>query len=100
MKLLLIGALPPPLGGTTVLFKQLVDELASVPDVRVAVIDTARREGGRASHVLYPLRVLSEMLREVPQVDVVSFHASMSGASLFGPLVWLMCGVFWQEVDI
>ena len=27
MNLLLVGALPPPIGGTTVLFKQLVDDL-------------------------------------------------------------------------
>lgn len=97
MRLLLIGSLPPPLGGTTVLFKQLVDELSSLPDVSVSVIDTALREAGRTSHALYPLRVFTEMLRTVPKVDVVSFHASMKGASLFGPLVWLVCRIFGKK---
>lgn len=94
MRLLLIGALPPPLGGTTVLFKQLVDELASVPGVRVTVIDTTRKQTRRFSNAVHALRVFFAMLRVAPQVDVVSFHTSTRGASLFGPLVWGVCRLF------
>lgn len=97
MKLLLIGALPPPLGGTTVLFKQLVDELVSTPGVSVSVIDTSRKHTRKVSNALHALRVLWAMLRTVPHVDVVSFHTSIRGASLFGPLVWGVCRIYGRK---
>jgi hypothetical protein len=42
MNLLLIGALPPPVGGTTVLFKQLVDDLRTSDGLNIRVIDVSR----------------------------------------------------------
>ena len=36
MRVLLIGPLPPPLGGTTVMFTQLVQELSNHPGIGIS----------------------------------------------------------------
>ena len=59
LNLLLIGGLPPPVGGTTVLFKQLVDDLRSRNDICLRVIDVSRPTVARTSNVVHALRCLA-----------------------------------------
>lgn len=94
MRLLLIGALPPPVGGTTVLFKQLSDELAAYPAIHTQVLNTAREPTRVLSSFLTAVRVLFGMIRYVPRADIVSFHASVTGALLFAPAVHFLCWAF------
>lgn len=90
----MIGPLPPPLGGTTVLFKQLADELSYMPEMSVTLIDTALKNSGKFVGVLHAMRVLKMLLYALPRADAVSFHASTNGASRFGPIVWAACRIF------
>lgn len=90
-RILLIGPLPPPLGGATVLFSQLVDELRTDPNLRITVINTARDNNSVLRNFSSFGKVLMTLINEVSSHDVVGFHASNKGALLFAPFVYLVC---------
>lgn len=92
MKLLLIGPLPPPVGGTTVLFRQLVEELGGIANIQV--INTSRAGTGFLANMAHGLRVLFQLLTAIGKSDVVSFHTSINGALFFGPWVCVICRIF------
>jgi len=93
MKLLLVGPLPPPLGGATVLFAQLVEELKLKNELNITVINTARKDISVLGSGLHFFKVLFEILIAVRSHDVVGFHASNKGALLFSPFIWLICNI-------
>ena len=45
MRIMLIGSLPPPLGGTTVTLKQLVERLDTESDIDICVVDSSGIRG-------------------------------------------------------
>lgn len=96
IKILVIGALPPPIGGTTVLVKQLADELTADKRVEVRVINTARdsKTSNWMKNFNTALATIVNMILVIPKVDVVSFHASSKGTWLFGPIVHLISRTF------
>jgi len=88
ISLLLIGPLPPPVGGTTVSFKELVDSLLSMHVQSVYVVDTARQKQKRLLGRLFFLsKMISRIFWLVPQVDVVGLHASQSSTLFMGVLL-------------
>ncbi|ULA63028.1 MAG: Putative Glycosyl transferase, group 1 family protein [Nitrospira sp.] len=94
MNLLLIGGLPPPVGGTTVLFKQLVDDLRTSDDICIRVIDVSRPTIAGFHNVLHALRCLALLLRHLPWASVLTFHTSLNGAITFGPVVHIVSRLF------
>lgn len=94
MNLLLIGGLPPPVGGTTVLFKQLVDDLRGKENICLRVIDVSRTRVGIVSNIIHALRCLFLLMKQLPWASVLSFQTSRSGAITFGPLVHLLARLF------
>ena len=99
MRLLLVGPIPPPLGGATVLFQQLVKEITAIPGVTVLMINTSRE--GKTSvflHALRAIQVFIQMVIKAPKVDIISFHASIHGMASFGPAVWLISKVFGKPI--
>jgi glycosyltransferase involved in cell wall biosynthesis len=94
MNLLLIGGLPPPIGGTTVLFKQLVDDLRGRNDICLRVINVSRPTMARTNNVVHALRCLVLLLWYLRWASVLSFHTSTRGAITFGPLVHLASRLF------
>lgn len=94
MNLLLIGALPPPVGGTTVLFKQLVDDLRTKDEICVRVIDVSRPTVASFHNVLHALRCLVLLFRHLPWASVLTFHTSLNGAITFGPVVHIASRLF------
>jgi len=95
MRIMLIGPLPPPLGGTTVSFDQLVKELLSLESVFIEVIDTSReRSNSFISNILTVLNVTFKLLMEIKKVDVVTFHASFAGTVYYGPFLYLISKMF------
>jgi glycosyltransferase involved in cell wall biosynthesis len=94
MNLLLIGALPPPIGGTTVLFKQLVDDLNGRDEICIRVIDVSRPTVGGMNNVIYALRCLALLFWHLPWASVLTFHTSLQGAITFGPLVHVLSRLF------
>lgn len=94
MNLLLIGGLPPPVGGTTVLFEQLVDDLRGKHDISLRVIDVSRPTVARTNNVVHALRCLALLLWHLRWASVLSFQTSRRGAITFGPLVHVLSRLF------
>lgn len=94
IRVLLIGPLPPPVGGATVLFEQLVRDLSKRDDVQIKVINTARQNRNLIANLIRGGSCLLQLIWLITRVDVVSFHAAIGGAFLLGPVVWLVCKVF------
>jgi len=93
VRVLLIGPLPPPMGGTTRHFRTLVRDLEANGEFDVRVVDTSR--GDEHARLLSNLRValatLWAVLRRARRVDVVSYHASTRGLVTVGPLILGLC---------
>ncbi len=88
LSILLVGRLPPPLGGTTVSFAQLVKELSERTDGRIEVISMTRdRSLKRIGKILYDIFKMSR------SCDVVSLHATTNGTFFWGAIVWLTCKI-------
>lgn len=94
LRLLVIGSLPPPVGGTTVLLRSLVEALRARPDVSVDVVNTSgiRRSGVRGLWRL--LCVVSLLVGRTPCVDVVSSHVHLSSMHLTVPAALLAARFF------
>lgn len=95
IRILLIGPLPPPMGGTTRHFQTLVEDLRAHHGFRVRVINTSRGDehGRRARNLWVGLRTLWFAIAGVWRSDVVTYHASNRGMFLFGPLMFALCRV-------
>jgi|CXWL01.1.fsa_nt_gi glycosyltransferase involved in cell wall biosynthesis len=94
MNLLLIGALPPPVGGTTVLFKQLVDDLRASDGLNIRVIDVSRPTVGGLHNLVHAVRCLALLCWHLPWASVLTFQTSLKGAITFGPVVHIVSRVF------
>ncbi|MFT4564127.1 MAG: hypothetical protein ACI9BW_003889, partial [Gammaproteobacteria bacterium] len=94
IKLLLVGPLPPPLGGATVLFRQLGQELGEFEDLVVTTIDTAPKSAGLIRRLWSALRIVFEINARIRNSDVLSFHASIHGAVYFSPVLNLLAKMY------
>jgi len=95
LRILLIGRLPPPLGGTTVLCAQLVRELSTHPDVDVKVINTTGVQS-----FMPMIKVFLNILSKTPKFDVISLHATNRGALRLGHILWCICKVYRKPLII
>src|SRR5579883_1807194 len=91
VRLLMIGPASGPVGGATVLFRQLVDELRVRPDVHVCVIDTARESRSFITSLIRPFVVLFRFAIAAPGTDVVSLHLSSLRMAFFAFFIWPFC---------
>ena len=94
IKILLIGPSPPPIGGATVLFKQLLDYLVESRDVSCIYINTSRNSTNRLTNILSTIRIIFFMLLSVRHVDAVSFHSSIRGSYTLGLMLAYICKIF------
>lgn len=96
IRVLLIGPLPPPMGGDTRHFATLVEDLRANPGYRVTVVNTARGENYYS--VLHNLATFLKtgwsLLTQGWRHDVISFHASDRGLLGFAPLVIAFARLF------
>jgi glycosyltransferase involved in cell wall biosynthesis len=93
--ILLIGPLPPPMGGDTRHFATLVADLRAHRGFDVRLIDTSRgpEHSNWLSNLLVSVRVLAKIALQLKDVDAVSYHASDRGMFLFGPAVVALCKI-------
>ncbi|HLA72646.1 MAG TPA: glycosyltransferase family 4 protein, partial [Steroidobacteraceae bacterium] len=89
IRVLLIGPLPPPMGGDTRHFAQLAADLAAHVGFAVRVVNTSR--GAAHSdpwhNLVAGVRTIAALIRNLHRSDVVSFHASDRGMVLVGPWI-------------
>ncbi len=100
LKILLIGTLPPPVGGTTVSLRHLVRALAGRKDVRIRVVNTGGIRGSRLQGARQFIGVLRKITAEVRAVDVVTLHVGLHALPLLGPFVLLICRLYGKPLMI
>ncbi len=87
VSVLIVGTLPPPLGGAGVSLKLLVDALLQRQDISVRLVNTS---GVRGNPLTGPFRFLAVVWRiftHARRVEVVSLQAAPTGLPLIGPFV-------------
>jgi glycosyltransferase involved in cell wall biosynthesis len=93
--------MPPPIGGATVLFKQLVDDLHDQSDVSIDLVNTARTDADAVfGNLTKALQVTAKVFTLMPRVDVVSFHGTIGGVCLYAPVLLLLAAIFKKPVVI
>ncbi len=83
----MVGPLPPPIGGTTVLFQQLAQGLADRRDIALITINTSRSSAGMKASLRQAMHVLVQILKNAARADIIAFHASIRGGILFAGVV-------------
>lgn len=92
LRILLIGPMPPPVGGTAVLFKNLVDALGARSDVSTVGLSSGGVRGRRLRGAFRFISLFWRIMRAARVADVVTLHASTTGVPLIGPIV---AGLAW-----
>jgi glycosyltransferase involved in cell wall biosynthesis len=88
LTILIIGTLPPPLGGAGVSLTHLIGRLARREDVGAIVVNTG---GVRGHPIIGPFRFLKIILRTFRgalKADVVSLQTVPSGLPFIAPFAW------------
>jgi glycosyltransferase involved in cell wall biosynthesis len=90
LRVLLIGSLPPPLGGGTVMMLHLAEALAARDDVDLNVVDTSGIRGHPVRGSIRFCRVIGQLVRGLRTCDVVGLHSATAGLALMGPLTCVL----------
>lgn len=94
LRILLVGAFPPPIGGTTVSLQRLKEYLQSRM-LEVRIVDCSARG-------VHPLRVavaaVLAVARRARAVDVVTLHFSDRASIWVAPWLWIMCRLLRRPV--
>jgi glycosyltransferase involved in cell wall biosynthesis len=89
IKILAIGSLPPPLGGTSVLFKNLVNALKSNVSTKIWVINTSGIRNGNIFLSFFKFIIIILRLFIISfRVDAVTLHCSPVVITMLGPFVF------------
>lgn len=91
MNILLVGPLPPPLGGATVLFQQLVEDVTRESDINVHVLRTNSENSNAGGRIGRMMSLIKALLEEARYVDVVSLNASTNSALILAFVVGTIC---------
>jgi glycosyltransferase involved in cell wall biosynthesis len=81
LKILVIGAVPPPVGGTTVLLQQLLNHLERDEQLSVRLLNTSPGEGTPSiwRRAIRVVRLGFSAVYQIKRADVVTMHASDRG---------------------
>ncbi|EHV9685140.1 TPA: glycosyltransferase family 4 protein [Vibrio diabolicus] len=88
MKIHIVGALPGPLGGTTILLKQLVDDIKNDSSVSLIISDTSLV---RNLSLFGKVKFLFSTLRNTLSSDITSVHVSAKGSITITPILLFLC---------
>lgn len=88
LRVMIVGPLPPPIGGATLCVESLVQRLRQRSDLEVFVVNTSRPPGNWMATLYTALRTLLVVALHRPLVDVVTFHANENGRKYLGPLIY------------
>lgn len=96
---MIIGPLPPPIGGATRLVESLATRLQQRSDLEVFVVDTSHK-GRRIKPAMLAIRTLLTVALKGRDVDVITFHANQKGRKYLGPLVYLLAQVLHRPLIV
>jgi len=99
IKLLLMGPLPPPVGGTTTSFQELVDAVSNDESIQPTILNISRSQKVNifANMWVGMLSLLKSMVH-VPKADIVALNLSNSGFLIFGTFISPICKLFNKPV--
>jgi len=89
VRVMIIGTLPPPVGGAGVSLQHLVNLLGERGDVRVTMVNTSGVRGRLLTAPFRFARIVWRMMWGALRVDVVSLQSMPSGIPFIGPFAWL-----------
>ena len=93
IRMLLIGPLPPPLGGTAVSFRALVETLERRSDLTTDVVDSSGVRGCGPAGVVRLARLLWRLVTAIPRADVVALNVATTGLHVLGAPVAVLAGI-------
>lgn len=82
LRILIVGSLPPPIGGTTILLEQLVGTLVKRRGVVTEVVNTSAIRGRSLVGVARALMAAFRILLAATRADVISSHVHLSSLHL------------------
>ena len=97
---MLIGAKPPPIGGTTVLFEQLVRDLAIFNELQVTTLNIGVRREDRFGKIVVSLITFWQCLLQIPYHDSIGFHGSVRGVTLFTPVLYCLSKIYRRRLIV
>lgn len=87
LRILLIGTLPPPMGGAAVSLKHLADALGRRDDTELLMVNTSGVRGHTVLGSFRFARILWRIFVLARRCEVVSFQAAPTGLPWLGPFV-------------
>ncbi len=90
LNVLMVGPLPPPFGGATVLFKSLVDSVCQRADIEAEIVSTSLKEGQSSRGFVRLFKMFCSVIYHIRASDVVSLHASISGLPVVGTVMSIL----------
>lgn len=91
MRVLLIGPLMDKIGGTTISFNYLLEELRKTDDVTVTVLSVKGMRGCGWKAIPRFISLIVSVALLTPKNDIVSLQVSVTGVSYIGPFVLAIC---------
>lgn len=98
LKVLMIGPLMETIGGTQVSFRLLSNELSGRGDIDVTILSVKGIRGGGFKALPRFLRLAKNIASMANKHDIVSLHASITGVSFIGPIVFIIGRLFKRPV--
>lgn len=93
LRILMIGPLPPPTGGTRVLFSNLLSALRGHEDVQITVMETPPVRKQKVRAFFHTLSQAFRILRVARRVDVITLHTTTSALHVRGPFIRLIASL-------
>lgn len=75
-KILLIGSVPPPVGGVAVSFKLLVDILKQNDEIEIRVLDIAQLRRSSGNSFSFVFKFAARLWRQIGQCDVATLYCA------------------------
>jgi len=96
VKILLIGPLPPPFGGTRISFQYLTGYLLGCSGIKHDVVDLRPFRKNIIGGLVGYLVNLYQILVKINNVDVITLHCNSSALVIFGMPI-LLCSKFYKK---
>jgi glycosyltransferase involved in cell wall biosynthesis len=100
VRVMVIGTLPPPVGGAGVSLQHLVRALGERGDIRVILVNTSGVRGRPWTAAFRFAAIVWRVLTGAARADVVSLQAAPSGLPYIGPFAWAAARLFRRPLMI
>ncbi len=93
LRILLIGPMMDTIGGTTISFNYLLDELKKTDGVTITTLSLEGLRGSGWKAVFRLIHLISSITMLTPKNDIISLHISVTGVSYIGPIMLIICKI-------